>query len=172
MEQKVLEQLKFLGGEIQSLIFHHCDVTQPIQGDRAITQLLEPFRTSSSEKRSDAGHELVELKRLGEVIIGAGVQSADYVFGCVTRREHQDRSGPTLAPELSGNLEAVLLREHNIKQDGIVLVDVRHRRRLVPVTSNVHDVSFLPQSLFDESGDLTIVFHEENLHHRMNVGVG
>ena len=101
MEQKVLEQLKFLRREIQSLIVHHCDVTQPIQGDRAITQHLEAFRTASSEKRSDAGHELVELKRLREIIIGAGVQSADYVFGCVTRREHQDRSGPALSSELA-----------------------------------------------------------------------
>ena len=50
VEQKVLEQLKFLGREIQSLIVHHCDVTQPIQGDRAITQHLETFRTASDRK--------------------------------------------------------------------------------------------------------------------------
>ena len=110
--------------------------------------------------------ELVELKRLGEIIIGAGVQSADYVFGRVTRREHQDWSGPPLPPELSGNLEAVLLREHDVEQDGIVVVDVRHRRRLIPVTSNVHDISFLAQPLFDESGDFPVVFHQQNLHHR------
>ena len=36
-EQKVLEELKFLGREIQSLIVHHGYVTQPIQSDWAIT---------------------------------------------------------------------------------------------------------------------------------------
>ena len=64
-EQKVLQQLKFLGREIQSLIVHHYEVTQPIQGDRAITKHLEPLRTAASEKRSDSRHELVEPKRLG-----------------------------------------------------------------------------------------------------------
>ena len=63
-----------------------------------------------------------------------------------------------------GDLEAVLLREHDVEQDDVVLVDVGQHRGLVPVGGDVHHVALFLQPLLDESGDLPVVFHDENLH--------
>jgi hypothetical protein len=115
-------------------------------------------------QRPDAGQQLVEAEGLGQVVVGAGVEPAHHVLGGVTRGEHEDRRGPALAAQLGGHLEAVLLGEHDIEQDDVVVVHVGQHRGLVAVRRDVHHVPFLLEPLLDESGDLPVVLHHENLH--------
>ena len=69
-----------------------------------------------------------------------------------------------LPPELGGDLEAVLLGEHDVEQDDVVLVDVGQHGGLVAIRRDVHHVALFLQALLDEPGDLPVVFHHENLH--------
>ena len=99
-----------------------------------------------------------------EVVVRAGVEAADHVLDRVARREHQDRRVPAFPAQLGGDLEAVLLRQHDVEQDDVVLVDVGQHGGLVPVRGDVHHVPLFLQPLLDESGDLPVVLHDENLH--------
>ena len=68
------------------------------------------------------------------------------------------------APQLGGDLEPVLLGEHDVEQDDVVLVDVGQQGGLVAVRGHVHHVALFLQALLDEARDLPVVFHHENFH--------
>jgi hypothetical protein len=132
--------------------------------DRAVVQQVEPLGPTSTVKGADPREQLIELEGLGEVVVGAGVQAAHHVLGCIARGQHQDRGMPPFPPELGRDLEAVFLGEDHVEEDHVVVVHVRQHRRLITVRSDVHHVALFLQALLDESGDLPVVLYDENLH--------
>ena len=139
-------------------------MAQPVERDRPVAEHLEPLRAAAPLERTDAGEQLVELERLREVVVRAGVEAAHHVLDGVARREHEDRRIPTFPPELGRDLEAVLLGKDDVEQDDVVLVHVGQHGAFVPVGGDVHHVPLFLQPLLDESGDLPVVLHDENLH--------
>ena len=115
-------------------------------------------------ERADAGEELVELERLGEIVVGARVQSADHVLDGVAGSEHEDRSVTTFPSELVGDLESILLRQQQVEQDDVVIIGVCQHGGLLAIRGHVDDVSLFLQSVVDESGHLGVVFDDEDLH--------
>ena len=144
---------------------------QPVQLDRLIGQELRATRAAAPHQRPDARQQLVELERLREVVVGAGIEPAHDVLGRVACREHQDRRLATLAPQLRRHLQAVLLGEHHVEHHEIVVVDMSERGGLFTVGCDVHGVSFFPQALLDKAGDFAIVFHHEDFHMAGSLGV-
>jgi hypothetical protein len=84
-------------------------------------------------KCADSSKQLVKSERLREVIVRTGIQSAHHVLGRIARGKHQDGSVPSLTPQLSGDLEAVFLREHHVKEHRVVVVDVGQHRSFFPI---------------------------------------
>src|SRR5262245_53518677 len=50
------------------------------------------FAGGTADERTEAGEEFGEIERFDEVIVGAGVEAADAVFGGVAGSEHEDGS--------------------------------------------------------------------------------
>ena len=115
-------------------------------------------------ERADAGEELVELERFGEVVVSARVQSAHHVLHGVAGGEHEDRRGSSLASQLIGDLESVLFGQQQIEEDDIVVVGMCPHRGLLTIGRHIDDVALFSQAMCDESGHLGIVFHDEDLH--------
>ena len=110
------------------------------------------------------GQELLEPERLGQVVVRARIEAADDVFDRVAGGEHQDGSVAPLATELRRHLESVLLGQHDVEQDDVVLVDVGQHGGFVAVRRDVHGLALFLQTLLDEPGDLPVVLHDENFH--------
>src|SRR5688572_19980468 len=164
MEQEVLEKLKLLGCEIESTVIHRGDVAKSIQGNAAVMQDVHPLRATPTGQGPNSSKELIKGERLRQVVVGPSVQPAHDILGGIARREHQDRSTPSLTPELRSDLEAVLPGENDVEQNDVIFRNVRQHRGLVSVPRHVDDVSFLLQTLLDESGNFAIVFDDENPH--------
>ena len=47
---------------------------------------------AAAQQRAEPGQELVEAERFGDVVVRAGVEGLDFVFGAVPGGEHQDRA--------------------------------------------------------------------------------
>jgi hypothetical protein len=67
-------------------------------------------RVGAPERRADARQQLVGSKRLGDVVVGAGVEGAHLVGLAPARREHHDRQDDrprtlahTSTPSMSGS---------------------------------------------------------------------
>ncbi len=67
----------------------------------------------------DAGDELFDREGLGDIIVGAELQSDDFIGLVPLGRQHDDRErGQRLRPpDLAANLEAVDLGEHEVEQE-------------------------------------------------------
>src|SRR5688500_11717958 len=125
-------------------------------------QDVHPLRATATGQRPNSSKELVKGERLRQVVVGPRVQSTHNILSRIARREHQDRSSPSLTPELRRDLEAVLLGENDVEQYDVVFRNVGQHRGLVSVPRHVDDVSLLLQTLLDESGNFAIVFDDEN----------
>ena len=112
----------------------------------------------------DARQQLIEAERLRQVVVRARIEPADHVLDGIAGREHEDRGVPPLPPQLARDLEAVLLEEHDVQENDVVVVDVGQHGGLVPVRGDVYHEALFLQALLDESGDLPVVLHDENFH--------
>ena len=71
-----------------------------------------------AQRHAHARQQFRHAERLGEVVVGAGVERVDLVALLSARREHDDRPGVPL-PEPARHLDAVGVRESEIEQDEV-----------------------------------------------------
>ena len=164
VEQEILQQLEFLGRQVERFPVHRDRVPQAVERQGSVAEDLEPLGPAPPVQRPDPGQQLVEPERLGEVVVRARIEPPHHVLRGVPGGEHQDRRVPALAPQLGGDLEPVLLGEHDVEQDDVVLVDVGQQGGLVAVRGHVHHVALFLQALLDEARDFPVVFHHEDFH--------
>ena len=145
-------------------------VLEPIELDRAIDQNFRATGTATTNHRAHAGQQFIELEWLGQVVVGAGIEPAHHIFRGISCGQHDDWRLTPLTTQFGRDLKAILLRQHQVEQDDIVRVDVRQRCRLIAIRRVVNDVPLLTQPLGDETGDLSIVLHNENPHGRIIEG--
>ena len=80
----------------------------------------------------EAGEQLVHAERLGDVVVGAGVEGVDLVDAVGATGQHQDRHvGP--APESGDHLGAVHVREAEVEDDHVRRVGRGRLERLAAV---------------------------------------
>ena len=70
------------------------------------------------------GQQLRQTERLGDVVIGAGIETTHHVGFGVGAGQHDDRRGVAVAPELGAEVAAIGVRQADIQQDGVV-ADIR-----------------------------------------------
>ena len=74
---------------------------------------------SSTPSRADAGDQLQERERLGEVVVGAGLQAGDAVGDAASGAEHQHRRPRVVLAQPPAGLEAVDARKHDVEDDDL-----------------------------------------------------
>jgi hypothetical protein len=103
-----------------------------------------PARLASANPRD----QLVERKRLAEIVIGAELQPVDPIIDVRGRGEHQDAARRAVAHEPSADLVAVHARQVAIEHDHVV-VDARRaldrRRAVVDHVDGEHGVGRIPE---------------------------
>src|SRR5216683_2092438 len=96
---------------------------------------------------ADAQHELGEVERLGEVVVGAQAQAANPVLRRAGRGQHQHH-GPLVAggDHLAEGV-AVDTGQVAVEDDHVVGVDVESGRGFQPVAGDVHGHALVSQAL-------------------------
>src|SRR6266567_1615174 len=105
----MLQEMEFFGREVQTLAVYARLVLQPVQLDATIAQQLRASCAAPPHERAYPGEELIELERLGEIVVGAGIQPTHHVLGGVARRQHQNGRRASLTPQLPSHLQPGLL---------------------------------------------------------------
>ena len=106
------------------------------------------------------------MKRLDQVVVGAGTQAADLLLDLSLGGEHDDRDvagRALLRPDLRGHLVAVELRQHHVEKDQVGRFGAPESEALRAVRRDDDLVAFLLQGVLEQTLDVRVVVDDENL---------
>ena len=115
-------------------------------------------------QRLDAGEELGKGIGLGEIVVAAGLETANAVIDLTKRRQHQHRrlvAGPAHALD---DGKAVALGKHAIDDQDVEATFLGHERPSLAIGRMFGDVPDLGQRLDEIGGRFPVVFDHQNAH--------
>ena len=74
---------------------------------------------------------------------GAGIQAAHLVLDAVAGRQHQHWRGHAASADFAADDDAVLLRQHQIEDDQVVIVDLGQEAAVLAVVGQIDGMAFL-----------------------------
>ena len=113
---------------------------------------------------AQAGEQFAEVERLGQVVVGAGIEPSDAGFDVVHRGEHQNRHRRTGLTDLPADHQPIAQRQHHVEDDGVVVVNAGLVARGNTVADDVDGVRLLAQPFGDHPRRVRLVFDEEYSH--------
>ncbi len=119
----------------------------------------------AAHRRAQPGQQLVHAERLGDVVVGPGVQGLDLLVGGVPGGEHQDRH-PGPAAQASDHLDAVHVGEPQVQDDDVGVARGGQLERGGPVGRGVHLVLARLQVDHEGAYDLRLVVDHKHPGHR------
>src|SRR6201996_3147051 len=117
VEHEQFQQLVFGPGELDE----RAGDLDPVAGGIQL-ELLErqpavdvPLPAGTAQQCPDPSPQLIDVKRLDQVVIGPGVEPVDPVRNGITRRQHEHRNPVALPPEQPAHLQPVDVRQADVK---------------------------------------------------------
>ena len=125
------------------------------------------FRPAPDE-RANAGDQFDEFKRLGQVIIRAGIEAFDAFIDLTARREEEDGRGVGAFAQLLKYAQPITPGQHDVQDDGIKRRGRSGSESVIAMMTNVHGEAFRLQRLADEGSGFFLVFNNQYAHdHRL-----
>ena len=128
---------------------------------------IERFRSLAPQHRTDARHQLIGGKRLGEIVVRASVQTRNLVGFFSTRGQHDQgqiacpgRRAPSLGQGHPG-----LARQHPVENGEVWQHTVHSRLGLLGTAGHNHFKAGMAQIDRDQLGNRRLVFHHQNQAH-------
>ena len=125
--------------------------------------------SAASQHGPDARDQLAAAERLGQVIVGAHLQSDHPVHLVALGGEHDDRD-VRLGAQAPAQRQAVLAGQHQVEQDEVdpaVGQDLAHG---TPVSRGADAKAFLGQRTRDEIADLAVVVDDQDVRSALHAG--
>jgi len=86
---EVGEQPIFVRGELDRIAIHRDAPGAGVEPHRPAVELALGVASRASQQRPDPRQHLLEMKRLGRLVVGAGIEALHLVAPAVTGCEHQ-----------------------------------------------------------------------------------
>ena len=118
----------------------------------------------AAHQRAQARQQFFGVERLGDVIVGAGVEARDLVAPAVARGEDKDRKHlARLAPAFQHG-DAVELGKPEVEHNRVVRFGVAEEVTFLAVGRGIDDIAGIAQRLFQLALQILVVFHKQNAH--------
>ncbi|EGE60812.1 peptidase [Rhizobium etli CNPAF512] len=118
----------------------------------------------AADQRPDARQHFLDMKRLGDVIVGAGVDAGNLVAPAVARRQDQNRHGAAGAAPFLQHGDAVHLRQADIEDNGVIGLGIAEEMAFLAVERLVDDITRLLQRVGQLPVQVDIVFDYQDAH--------
>ena len=116
----------------------------------------------SAKQGAHSRHELRDVERFREVVVGARIQPPNAIAHQAARREHQDRSVQAEAPHLATHAVAVHVWQHHVKDQRVVGYRADSRQRANAVHRHVGRELPPLSMLSNELRDIRFVFNDQD----------
>ena len=112
----------------------------------------------------DARDQLALVEGLGQIIVGADAQSLDLVVQLRQAGQDQDRRGDAGGTETAQNLIAVDVRQHQVQNDYVVVIQLSDLQPILTEIGGIDDEALGVQHQFNTFCDRGVVFDQQNPH--------
>ena len=162
---QVEEKLQLFGRSVHPLAVHQQLIgvqidDQLVKGELALRRLIVISETA--QHGVNAGQHLLHFKRLGDVVVGAHLQTGHLILQLALGGEHDDGDFGGL-PDLLAHGPAVHAGQHNVQQHQIRLELVEFLQTGQTVSRDFALHLFLFQIDAQQVGNILIVFHNQYL---------
>ena len=118
----------------------------------------------SADEGADAGFQFADDEGLADVIISAGIESADAVFGIVVAGEDKDVGGDAFGAHFSEEVEAVGVGEADVEDDDVVFSGEGEAVSGSAVVGGIDGETGAGEDGGDQTLDGIIIFNEQERH--------
>ena len=115
----------------------------------------------AAQQRADARQHFLEMERLGDIVVGAGVEALHLVAPAVARGEHQHRHGAAGAAPGLQHRDAVHLRQADVEDDRVVGLGLAEVMALLAVEGAVDHIAGVGQRGGELAVEVGIVLDDE-----------
>jgi len=112
----------------------------------------------------DMRHQLTPIERLCQIIIGAEAEALDLAVEVRVAGQDQDRGIGAGAPQLANDLVAVDVRQHQVDNSEVVIIQPADFQALLPQAGDIAAVSLGFQDSLDAACDRRIVVDQQDTH--------
>ena len=145
-------------------VLHRDAARAGVQADRPRDEFAGGVAGGPAQQRANASQNFLHVERLGDIIVGAGVEALHLLAPPVARGQDQDRHRPTgLAPSLEHG-DAVPLGQADVENDRVIGLGIAQKPALLSVEGLVHGVARRFQRSGHLSVEIAIVFDNQKPH--------
>ncbi len=135
-----------------------------VERDRTADELARRVAGGAAQERPEPRQQLLHVKRLGDVIVRAGVEGVDLVAPAIARRQHQDRHGLAARPPGGDDRGTVLLRQAEVQDHGVIRLGLAQELALLAVHGAVDRVSGALECGDDLAIEVAIILDDKQPH--------
>jgi hypothetical protein len=130
-----------------------------IEGNSEMLDLWRRAAGLSTQKRADAGGKLVEIERLYQIVVGAGVESLYAIGHGITGGNDEYRERLLARSQTLQHLQAPFSRQPEIQQQEVECVRAEHFVSRFTIVNPIHSEAVPLETRSDSLGDHGIIFY-------------
>ena len=115
----------------------------------------------AAQQRADARQHLLEVERLGHIVVGAGVEALHLVAPAVARGEHQHRHGAAGAAPGLEHRDAVHLGQADVEDDRVIGLGLAEVVAFLAVEGAVDHIAGVGQRGRELAVEIGVVLDDE-----------
>ena len=120
----------------------------------------------TADQGAQPRQHFLDVERLGDIVVGAGIDARNLVAPAVAGGEDQHRHlAPGTAPSLE-NGQPVHLRQADVEDDRVVGLGIAEEMALLAIAGRIDGIAGIGQRCDELAIELGIVFNDENAHGR------
>ena len=146
------QQPVFVRGHLDRVAGHADPAGAGVQRHRPAGQFGLGMAGGAAQQRADPRQDFLEVKRLGDVVVGAGIEALHLVAPAVARGQDQDRHRAAVAAPGLQHRDAVHLGQADVEHDGVIGLAVAEEVPLLAVEGAIDHIAGIRQ----RRGQLTI----------------
>src|SRR5215472_10029085 len=118
------------------------------------------------------GDKLATIKGLGQKVVGTEAEAFDLGIELCKTGENQDRRTHTRCPKPAKHLVAIDVRQHQIKEDDVVIIELTDLQPVFPKIGGVTNKVLFHQHHFDAGGCCRIILDQKHAHENLRIRAG
>ena len=135
-----------------------------VQAQSVAAQDRQELSVAATNQGLQASHQFLEVKGFGQIVVGAGPESFDFLVPCIAAGKYQYRHQFAAFSPVLQDLQAGALGQAEIEDHAIVIFLVAKVLGIDAISGQIDGETALQQVLAEPGGQLLVVFSQQYAH--------